>query len=85
MSLPIKLSQAVLGDTVGVETLDGILKVKIPEGTQSGDILKVRGKGAYLPSGYGRGNLLIEIRVEIPRRISKKTRETIEHLRNEGF
>lgn len=85
MALPVKFSQAALGDTVGVETLDGVLKIKIPEGTQSGDILKVRGKGAYLPSGYERGNLLIEIRVEIPRKISKRTREIIERLGEEGF
>lgn len=85
MSLPVKLSQAILGDTIGVGTLDGVLKIKIPEGTQSGDILKVRGKGAYLPSGYGRGNLLIEIRVEIPRKISKKTQAIIEQLREEDF
>jgi molecular chaperone DnaJ len=85
MKLPIKLSQAILGDTVEVETLEGPIKLKIPEGTQAGDILRVRGKGVTLASGYGRGDLLIEIKVEIPKRISKKLKEIIQELKNEGY
>jgi molecular chaperone DnaJ len=83
--LPLKLSQAVLGDTVDLETLDGEIKLKIPEGTQSGDVLKVRGKGAPSPSGYGRGDLLVQVKVDIPRRISKKTKELIQELKKEGL
>ncbi len=85
MKLPIKLSQAILGDTVEIETIDGALRFKIPEGTQSGDILKVRGKGAHTASGYGRGDLLIEIKIEIPRKLSRKLRDTIEELKDEGY
>ena len=85
MQLPIKISQAILGDAVEVETLDGTIRLKIPEGTQSGDILKVRGKGAHASSGYGRGDLLIEIKVEVPRKISRKTRPLIEELKQEGL
>ncbi|MBI2056142.1 MAG: molecular chaperone DnaJ [Candidatus Sungbacteria bacterium] len=85
MRLPIKLSQAILGDTMTLDTLDGTLKIKIPEGTQSGDVLKVRGKGAYAVSGYGRGDLLIETNVEIPKKLSRKTKETVEELKKEGF
>ena len=85
MHLPIKLSQAILGDTMELETLDGTIRLKVPEGTQSGDILKVRGKGAYASSGYGRGDLLIEIKVEIPRKVSRKTKELIHDLRMEGL
>lgn len=85
MQLPLKLSQAILGDTLDLDTLDGAIKLKIPEGTQGGDILKVRGRGAYLVSGYGRGDLLIEIKLEIPKKISKKTKELIEELKHEGF
>ncbi len=83
--LPIKLSQALLGDTIGVEILDGDIDLKIPEGTQSGDVLKVRGKGAPASSGYGRGDLLIQIKVDIPRRVSKKTKELIQELKKEGL
>ncbi len=85
MKLPIKLSQAILGDIVAVDMIEGALRVKIPEGTQSGDILKVRGKGAHTASGYGRGDLLIEIKVEIPRKLSRKLRGTIETLKEEGL
>jgi len=85
MQLPLRLSQAISGDTVEVATLDGAIHLKIPEGTQPGDILKVRGKGAYYSSGYGRGDLLIEIKVEIPRKVSKKIKEFIQELQSEGF
>jgi|SRR3989344_3043123 len=85
MQLPIALSQAILGDTKEIETLDGVIRLKIPEGTQPGDVLKVRGKGAYGSSGYGRGDLLIEIKLEIPRKTSKRVREIIEDLRKEGI
>lgn len=85
MRLPVKLSQAILGDSVEVQTLDGTLRVKIPEGAQPGDILKIRGKGAFLSSGYGRGSLLIEIQMEIPRKAGKKVKEIAEGLKEEGF
>ncbi len=85
MQLPLRLSQAILGDTVEIETLDGSIKLKVPEGTQAGDILKVRGKGAYATSGYGRGDLLIEIKLEIPKKTSKKVKEIFEELKEEGL
>lgn len=84
MFLPIKFTQAVLGDAVDIKTPDGAIKLKIPEGTESGDILKVRGKGVPLARGYGRGDLLVEIKVLTPRHISKKAREALEKLREEG-
>lgn len=85
MALPIKLSQAITGDSVEVSAVDGAIKLKIPEGAQPGDILKVRGKGAYHPSGYGRGDLLVEVKVEIPRKPGKKVKEIAEDLKREGF
>lgn len=85
MQLPVKISRAILGDAIEVETVDGTLRVKIPEGTQPGDILKVRGKGASASSGYGRGDLLIEIKIDMPRKANKKVKELAEKLRDEGF
>ena len=85
MRLLIKISQAVLGDAIDVETLHGAIRLKIPESTQPGDILSVRGRGAWHPSGYGRGDLLIEIKVEIPKRVSKHAKESLQSLANEGF
>lgn len=85
MTLPVKFTDAVLGGSVLVATLDGDIKVKIPEGTQSGEILKVRGKGVPFEDGYGRGDLLIEVKVDIPKKLSKKTKELIDSLKNEGL
>lgn len=85
MRLSITLSQAILGDHIEVATLEGPLRLKIPEGTQPGDIIKVRGKGAFTSSGYERGDLLIEIKIEIPRRVSKKLKEFLHELKLEGF
>lgn len=85
ISLSLKLSQAALGDTVDIETLDGSVQLKIPEGIQSGDILSIRGKGAWRASGYGRGDLLIEIRVETPKRVSKHAKDLLQQLKKEGI
>ena len=84
MALPIKFTQAALGDALEVKTPDGEIKLKIPEGTESGDILRVRGKGVPLSRGYGRGDLLVEIKVQTPRHLSKKAREAVEKLKEEG-
>ncbi len=85
MQLWIKLSQAMIGGSMDLASIDGIIKLKIPEGTQAGDILSVRGKGAYASSGYGRGNLLIEIKVELPKKSSKRIREIAQDLSQEGY
>ncbi len=85
MQLPVKFTQAVLGDSVEVRTPDGAIKLKIPVGTESGDILKVRGRGVPLARGYGRGDLLVEIKVLTPRHLSKKAREAVEKLREDGI
>ncbi|MBI2097193.1 MAG: molecular chaperone DnaJ [Candidatus Sungbacteria bacterium] len=85
MRLPIKISQAILGDTVSVDTLEGRINLKIPEGTQSGDILRVRGKGVPEARGYAHGDLLVEILVDIPRKVPKHLRDLIEKLKEEGI
>ncbi|MEK7082154.1 MAG: molecular chaperone DnaJ [Patescibacteria group bacterium] len=85
MAYAVRMSQAILGDAAEVGTLDGAIRLKIPEGTQSGDILRVRGKGAWRASGYGRGDLLIEIRVEVPKRLSRRAKDTVRSLAEEGF
>ncbi|MFA6554154.1 MAG: molecular chaperone DnaJ [Candidatus Paceibacterota bacterium] len=81
--LKIKLTQALIGGEVTFKTLDGDIVVKIPEGTNNGDILRVKGKG--VPSGDRRGDLLIKINVEMPKRLSKDARKAIEDLKREGI
>ncbi len=85
MQLPVKPSQAMAGGSIDIAAIDGAIKLKIPEGTQPGDILSIRGKGAYVSSGYGRGNLLIEIKVELPKKVSRKIKEIAELLSREGY
>lgn len=85
MVLPIKVSQAILGDQIKINTLEGQITLKIPEGTQSGDILRVRGKGVPEARGYGHGDLLVEIKVDIPQKPSRRLKENIEKLREEGL
>ena len=92
MELSIKLTLALAGGSVEIETLEGKLEVNIPAGTSQGEILRVTGKGVpYETSGgiFGtggrRGDLLIMTHVEMPRKLSKKAREIIEKLKEEGI
>src|SRR3989344_1172228 len=85
MVLPIKLSQAILGGSLTIETIEGEIQLQIPEGSQSGDVLRLRGKGVADPRGHGRGDLLAEIRVEIPRKLSRSLRAIMEKLKEEGL
>jgi molecular chaperone DnaJ len=84
MDLSIKLTDAVLGMTYRLTTLEGnTVEVKIPEGINNGEMLRVRGKG--VPTSGGRGDIIIHMEVEIPSKISKKVKEIMERLKEEGF
>lgn len=83
MDLPVKLSMALLGGTIEIETLDGQIELKIPQGTTHGEILRVKGKG--VPYGNKRGDLLIVTHVNMPKKLSRKMQELIERLREEGL
>ena len=77
MRLPISMIQATLGGEQVVPTLDGETTVKIPKGTQPGDVLRVKGKGVPHLKGYGRGDLLVEAHIQIPRSLNKKQEELL--------
>ena len=82
--LPVKLTTALLGATVDVETLDGKIELKIPQGTTHGEILRVKHKG--VPDDRGRrGDLLIVTRVNMPKKLSKEAQRMIEGLKGEGI
>lgn len=84
MNLNLKLSDALLGVKYPIETLDGNIEVTIPEGVSVNEILRVRGKG--VPSGKSkRGDLLIKLNIKLPNKLSKKSRELIEELKEEGI
>ena len=84
MNLNIKLSDALLGMEYPIETLDGNIKVKIPEGVSINEILRVREKGVPI-SKTKRGDLLIKLHIKMPSKISRKSRELIEKLKDEGI
>lgn len=85
-SIPISFSQAGLGDEVEFSLLEGAkILLKVPEGSESGKIIKISGKGIPHFSGYGRGNLYIELIVKTPKKLSRKQRESLEKLREEGL
>ncbi|MES2930274.1 MAG: molecular chaperone DnaJ [Patescibacteria group bacterium] len=83
MDLPIKLSDALLGMEYDLPILEGnTVSVKIPEGINHGEFLRVRGKG--VPSRGGRGDIIIRILVKMPSKLSKKSKELVEKLQQEG-
>lgn len=84
MELPLRLTTALLGNTIELETLDGKIEIKIPAGTTHNEILRVKGKG--VPTGHGkRGDLLIVTKVEMPKKLGKQAQKLVEELRKEGL
>jgi molecular chaperone DnaJ len=78
--VPISFTQAALGSTIEVPTLDGKVKMKIPAGTQSGKVFRLRGKGIPHLNGYQRGDQHVRVTVEVPEKLSKKQREILEQF-----
>jgi molecular chaperone DnaJ len=78
--LPISFSQAALGEQIEVPTLDGKVDVKIPSGTQSGKIFRLKGMGIPHLHGYGRGDELIRIAVWTPTKLSQEEKELFDKL-----
>ncbi|HEY4494176.1 MAG TPA: molecular chaperone DnaJ [Candidatus Paceibacterota bacterium] len=87
MTLNLKLSDALLGLKHPIETLDGEIEVTIPEGVSVNEILRVKGKGVPLGSQTKgkRGDLLIKLNIKLPHKLSRKSRELIEKLKEEGI
>lgn len=82
--MPITIIAASLGEDIEVPTLDGRIKLKIPAGTQSGKVFKVRGKGMPNIHGYGRGDLYIRVIVEVPTHLRSEERKILEDLDKSG-
>ena len=78
--ISINFTQAALGDKIDIETVDGPVQLKVPEGTQSGTIFKLKGKGVTRLNGHGRGDHLIEITVKTPTNLNKKQKELLGEL-----
>ncbi len=84
MNLDVKLTDALLGALYTIKSLEGkSLEVKIPEGVKFGDVLRMKEKG--IPHNRGKGDILININIKTPSRISSKAKKLIEELKGEGI
>lgn len=83
VSVPISFPQAVLGASIEVPTLEGKVVMKIPPGTQSGKVFRLRGKGIPVYGGYGKGDQLVTVVVEVPQELSRRQRKLITELGEE--
>jgi len=80
-SIPISFSQAAMGAEIVIPTLDGgEHKLKIQEGTQSGTTFRIRGKGVPALQSSGKGDMYVKVRVETPRKLTKRQRELMTEL-----
>lgn len=82
--VPISFVQATLGDEIDVPTLDGVVKMRIPEGTQSGKVLRLRNKGIQDVRGHGRGDQLVEVKVVTPQKLSAKQKDLLREFAKAG-
>jgi molecular chaperone DnaJ len=78
--IPISFPQAALGTELQLETLDGVEAIKVPEGTQSGREFKLRGKGVPHLNSHGKGDLIVEVRVQTPGKLSKQQKDLLRQL-----
>ncbi|MBD3208153.1 MAG: molecular chaperone DnaJ [Candidatus Nealsonbacteria bacterium] len=86
MSVPISFSQAALGDEIEVPTIDGKeVLLKVPAGTKTGKALRLSNKGIPHFSGGGRGDMYIELVVDTPKNLTKRQKQLLKELREEGL
>jgi molecular chaperone DnaJ len=81
--VPVSFPQAALGANLDVPTLEGKVKMRLPPGTQSGRIFRLRGKGLPVFGGYGKGDQLVKVTVEVPEKLTDRQRELLEQLASE--
>ncbi len=80
MEIKIPFNIAALGDTIEIPTIDGKAKLKIPGGIQSGQVLKMRGKGFSKLRGNHRGDQLVRIQVQTPTSLSRNEKTLLEEF-----
>lgn len=83
-TLNVKLSDALLGGEYSLQTLDGdTTLVKIPQGIAFGEVLRIKGKG--VPEAGRRGDLLVKVHIDIPKKLNSSAKKAIEELKKEGI
>jgi molecular chaperone DnaJ len=80
--LYVNFVDAAIGSSIEVPTIDGKVKIKVDPGTQSGKILRLRGKGIKSIEGYGQGDQLVHVNVWTPKKLSSEEKDMLETLRN---
>ncbi len=80
--LYLSFIDAALGTSMEVPTIDGKVRIKIEPGTQSGKILRLRGKGIKDIDGYGKGDQLIHVNVWTPKQLTAEEKQILENLKN---
>jgi molecular chaperone DnaJ len=78
--IPIAYTQAARGDTIKIPTIDGKAKLKVPSGTQTHTILRMKGKGIPFIDGRGRGDQYVRVIVTIPRKVTRKHKSLYKKL-----
>jgi molecular chaperone DnaJ len=78
--IPISFPQAALGAEIEIPAIDGSVTLKIPEGTQSGRELSIRGRGVPFLNERGRGDLIVKVLVQVPKKLSRAQRELVAEL-----
>ena len=81
-NLFISIPDAILGANVEVPTIEGKVRIKVDPGTQGGKILRLRGKGLPDVNGYGKGDLLVNVNVWIPKNLTKEELKVIEQYKS---
>jgi molecular chaperone DnaJ len=78
LDVPVTYPEAALGATVEIPTPDGPVNLKVPAGTESGRLLRVKGRGAPKLKGGGKGDLLARVKVTVPQKLTKAEKEALE-------
>ncbi len=78
--LPMSMIQAALGCTLDIPTINGEKSLKIPKGTQPGQTFQLKGEGVHSLRGHGRGDMVVEAKIVIPKKLSKKQEELLEEF-----
>jgi len=79
-AVPISFTQAALGAHIAIPTLDGEHELKIPEGTQTETVFRIRGQGLPAVNSHGKGDLFVVVKVKTPAKLSKPQRELLQQL-----
>jgi molecular chaperone DnaJ len=80
LETPISFTQAALGTDLEVPTLGGRARIKVPAGTQTGTVFRLKGKGMPRPQGIGSGNLNVKVKVKTPSSLTGRQKQLLESL-----